>query len=62
MEIIGILGLSRTGSMSLRYALDDLGFKCYHMEVACQEFQPWRSGFMARFYGRTHRHGLGCCL
>jgi hypothetical protein len=37
MEIIGV-GLSRTGSMSLRYALDDLGFKCYHMEVAARTF------------------------
>ena len=37
MKIIGV-GLSRTGSMSLRYALDDLGFKCYHMEVAARNF------------------------
>jgi len=37
MKIIGV-GLSRTGSMSLRYTLDDLGFKCYHMEVAARNF------------------------
>ena len=37
MKIIGV-GLSRTGSMSLRYALDDLGFPCYHMEVAARNY------------------------
>lgn len=37
MKIIGV-GLSRTGSMSLKYALDDLGFPCYHMIVAVENF------------------------
>jgi hypothetical protein len=37
MKVLGV-GLSRTGSMSLRYALDNLGFPCYHMEVAARNF------------------------
>lgn len=37
MKIIGV-GLSRTGSMSLKYALDELGFPSYHMIVAVQNF------------------------
>jgi len=38
MKVLGF-GLSRTGTMSLRHALDQLGFPCYHVEVAGRNFE-----------------------
>ena len=43
MKIIGA-GLPRTGTMSTRAALDQLGYPCYHMEVVSREpshVQAW---------------------
>jgi len=38
MKIIGA-GLSRTGTMTMRFVLDKLGFPCYHMEIAVRNFE-----------------------
>jgi len=43
MKIIGA-GLPRTGTMSLRAALNQLGYPCYHMEVVARNpshLQVW---------------------
>jgi hypothetical protein len=46
LKIIGA-GFGRTGTLSIRYALEELGYKpCYHMKVALT--RPWHIPFWLR--------------
>lgn len=51
------LGVGRTGTASLRIALQELGFdSCYHMMSASVENPPdclcWQDAFAAKFEGK----------
>lgn len=56
-----LLGMSRTGTMSLFTGLEQLGFKPYHMSKAIQSprsnLDVWREGIDAKFYGKGKKWG-----
>ncbi|KAF2660385.1 hypothetical protein K491DRAFT_688424 [Lophiostoma macrostomum CBS 122681] len=56
MEVL-VLGLSRTGTMSLKVALEKLGYSVYHMSEACmrsedRHLQLWQEALNAKFKGK----------
>lgn len=56
-----VLGLSRTGTMSIFAGLEQLGFNVYHMVKAIQSpktnLDLWREAIDAKFYGKGKKWG-----
>ena len=56
-----VLGLSRCGGMSILAALEELGYKPYHMAKAIQapktNLDVWREGLDAKFKGKGKPFG-----
>ncbi|KAK7990015.1 hypothetical protein PG989_010330 [Apiospora arundinis] len=55
-----VLGMPRTGSISIRHGLRKLGFECFHgaiLEVSPWKFQYWDEAIRAKYYGEGKPYG-----
>ncbi|EQL01441.1 hypothetical protein OCS_02843 [Ophiocordyceps sinensis CO18] len=59
MEIL-VLGMPRTGSISIRHALRELGYTCFHgaiLEESPEKFAFWEEAIRAKYYGEGQPFG-----
>ncbi|KAJ2994466.1 hypothetical protein NUW58_g1551 [Xylaria curta] len=59
LEVI-VLGMPRTGSISMRVALENLGYKCFHgrlMDQTPHLYEPWGEALRAKYFGEGELFG-----
>ncbi|KAI0452106.1 P-loop containing nucleoside triphosphate hydrolase protein [Xylaria acuta] len=59
LEVI-VLGMPRTGSISMRVALEKLGYKCFHGRLMDEDprlYEPWGEAIRAKYFGEGELFG-----